>query len=454
MMLFSSFKVFKCSHLIRKTMKIVFIQPSTHRERINTIDLSSIAFPPLTFPTLAAHTPPDHSVTMIDERIEKIDFSVPCDLVGITAITCEAPRAYEIADEFRRRGITVVLGGPHVSVLPNEAKTHADSVVIGEAEESWPRLLRDLEKGELQPFYQQTHPTDIRMLPSPDMSLLSFHTLFGGVQSSRGCPNGCKFCSIGNSKDGRVFRKRPIEHVVQEIRQSRKRIIMFYDASMTIDVEHTKALFRALRGLRKRFLCLGNIDILGQDDELLRLSKEAGVIQWSIGFESVSQESLSEVWKKTNTVHNYSKAIEKIHAAKMMVRGFFVFGFDHDTNDIFDKTVEFVQTSHLDAANFGMLTPFPGLPLFKDLEKQHRILTTDWDKYGFHQPVVFHPKKLTETELLNGYKKAYRKYYSWNAVAKRFHYLVRSHLTFTSLVMFIAENIFIRAYSMHHIGRR
>jgi len=409
-------------------------------------------FPSLTFPTLAAHTPPDHSVIMIDERIEKIDFSVPCDLIGITALTCEALRAYEIADEFRRRGITVVLGGPHASVLPNEAKTHADSVVIGEAEESWPRLLRDFEKGELQSFYQQKHPTDIRMLPPPDMSILSYHTLSGGVQTSRGCPNGCKFCYIGNSKDGRVFRKRPIEQVVQEIQRNKKRKIMLYDASMTIDVEHTKALFRALRGLHKRFLCLGNIDVLGQDDELLRLSKEAGVIQWSAGFESVSQESLSEAWKKTNTVHDYSKAIEKIHAHKIMVRGFFVFGFDHDTNDIFDKTVEFVQTSHLDSANFGMLTPLPGLPLFKELKKQHRILTTNWDKYGFHRPVVFQPKELTETELLNGYKKAYRKYYSWSAIAKRFHYLIRSHLTFTNLVMFFAENIITRTYCMYRIG--
>jgi radical SAM superfamily enzyme YgiQ (UPF0313 family) len=229
---------------------------------------------------------------------------------------------------------------------------------------------------------------------------------------------------------------------------------MFYDASMTIDVEHTKALFRALRGLNKRFLCLGNIDIIGQDDELLRLSKEAGVTQWSIGFESVSQESLSDIGKKTNKVQNYSKAIEGIHKYKMMARGFFVFGFDHDSNDIFDKTVDFVQSSHLDSANFGMLTPFPGLPLFNELKKQHRILTTDWEKYGFHQPVVFHPKKLTETELLNGYKKAYRKYFSWDAIFKRFFYLVHSHLTLTNIVMFIAENIFIRAYSMNQIRKR
>jgi len=223
-------------------------------------------------------------------------------------------------------------------------------------------------------------------------------------------------------------------------------------APTDVNVEHTKALFRVLRGLNKRFLCLGNIDVLGKDDELLRLSKEAGVIQWSVGFESVSQESLSEVMKRTNKVHNYTKAIEKIHAHKIMVRGFFIFGFDHDTKEIFDKTVEFVQKSHLDSANFGMLTPLPGLPLFKELKKQQRILTTDWDKYGFHQPVVFKPKKFTEKEILEGYKKAYQKYYSWGAIFKRFHYLIRSHLTFTNLFMFFAENIIIRTYCMYHVG--
>lgn len=434
-------------------MKIVFIQPSTHPGGVNTKDLSFMAFPPLTFPTLAAYTPPVHSVIMIDERMEKIDFDIPCDLVGITAITCEATRAYEIADEFRKREVAVVLGGPHVSMLPNEAKNHADSVVIGEAEESWPRLLNDFEKGELKPFYQQTHPTDLRTLLHPDMSLLSCRTFFGGVYSSRGCPIGCKFCHISNTKDGRIFRKRPIEEVVQEIRESRKRIIMFYDASMTIDVEHTKELFRALRGLHKRFLCLGNIDILGEDDDLLRLAREAGVIQWAVGFESVSQESLSELWKKTNKVANYIKTIEKIHAYKMLVRGFFVFGFDHDNKDIFDKTAEFVQMSHLDAANFGMLTPLPGTPLFKNLEQQQRILTTEWEKYGFHRPVVFQPKELTEMELINGYKKSYREYYNWHAIAKRFHYLIRSHFTFTNFALFFVENFFTRSYSLHHVER-
>jgi radical SAM superfamily enzyme YgiQ (UPF0313 family) len=444
-------------------MKILFIRPCPSRKGIDTkrlpllerlISQSHMFPPPLAFPTLASLTPRHHSITVIDESYEKVNFSGPYDLIGITAMTNEVTRAYELADEYRKRGIPVVLGGPHVSALPNEAKTHADSVVIGEAEESWPRLLHDFENGELQPFYRQKHPTDARLIPPPDISLLTRYMLQGAVQSSRGCPYGCTFCFNGNSKDGKVFRKRPIEHVVQEVRNSKQPIIVIYDSSMTIDLEHTKSLFRAFRGLNKHFICLGNINVLAQDDELLRLSKEAGCIQWNIGFESISQESLNDAKKKTNKVHEYKKAIEKIHAHKMNVRGFFIFGFDHDTNDIFEKTWEFIEQSQLDSVNFSILSPLPSTPLFKNLENQHRILTTDWRQYGYHRSVVFLTKMLTETELLNGYKKIYRNYYRWSAIAKRFYHLVQRNITGSKLIIFIIENIFTRVYFIHYICRK
>jgi len=444
-------------------MNILFIQPCPSLKGINKQRLPflerliakiHLLSPPLSFPTLAALTPKQHSITMIDERYEQLDFTTPYDLIGITAMTNEVTRAYELADEFRRLGTPVVLGGPHVSALPEEAKEHADSVVIGEAEESWPQLLRDLENGKLQPFYQQPHPTDIRTIPPPDLSLISRFMLLGGVQSSRGCPYGCKFCVIGNSRDGKVFRKRPIDQVVQEIRNSKQRIIMFYDSSLTIDLEHTKSLFRAIRGLHKSFICLGNINVFTQDDELLRLSKEAGCIQWNIGFESVSQQSLNDAKKKTNIVEAYNKAIQKIHEHKMNVHGFFIFGFDHDTKDIFDKTWEFVQQSKLDSANFSILTPLPGTPLFKELEQQNRILTTDWRQYGYQRTAVFKTKNLTEKELLEGYKKLYRKYFNWYAIAKRFFHLVRRDISASKLIIFFIENIFTQPYFLYHIYRK
>jgi radical SAM superfamily enzyme YgiQ (UPF0313 family) len=444
-------------------MKILFIRPCPNLKGVDNKRLpfveslfvqSHMFPPPLSFPTLAALTPRYHSITVLDERYEKLNFDASYDLIGITAMTNEVIRAYELADEYRRRGIPVVLGGPHVSALPNEAKTHADSIVIGEAEETWPRLLHDLENGELQPFYQQTHPTDLRLIPPPDNSLLTRYMFQGAVQSSRGCPYGCAFCYIGNSKNGKVFRTRPIEHVVQEIRNIKHRIITFYASSMTVDLEHTKSLFRALRGLHKHFICIGNINRLAQDDELLRLSKEAGCIQWNIGFESISQESLIDVKKKTNTVHEYKKAIEKIHAHKMNVRGYFIFGFDHDSNDIFDKTWEFIKQSQIDFATFSILTPLPSTPLFKELENQQRILTTDWCQYGYHRTVVFQPKMLTEKELLNGLKNIYRKYYSWSAITKRFYHLVRHNITVSTLMIFLLDNIITRVYCVHSVCRK
>ncbi len=444
-------------------MNIIFIQPCPTRKGINNKRLpffgslfvqSHMFPPPLTFPTLAALTPRCHSITVIDERYKKINFDVPYDLVGITAMTNEAIRAYELADEFRRREIPVVLGGPHVSARPDEAKIHADSVVIGEAEESWPRLLHDLEIGDLQPFYQQTNPADLRLLPPPDNSFLSRYMFQNAVQLSRGCPYGCAFCHVGNSKNAKTYRTRPIDHIVQDIRNCKHRIITFYTSSMTVDIEYTKSLFRVLKGLNKNFICLGNINALAQDDELLRLSKEAGCIQWNIGFESISQESLNDVNKKTNLVQDYIKAIEKIHANKMNVRGYFIFGFDHDTNVIFEKTWEFIQRSQLDSATFSILTPLPATPLFKELENQHRIHTTNWNQYGYHKTVVFQPKMLTEMELLNGLKNIYQKYYSWPAIAKRFSQLLRRNFTISKLMIFLLDNIITRAYCLRTVCRR
>lgn len=441
-------------------MKIAFIQPCSHfkgiqKQHHSFLEKLSVKVfmlsPPLTFPMLAAVTPEYHIIKMIDERYEPIDFNEQYDLVGITAMTNEITRAYEIADEFRARGTTVILGGSHPSAVPKEAKQHADSVVIGEAEEAWPQLLLDFEKGNLQPFYQQKQPTHLHNLPSPNLSLIFRNFMETGVQSSRGCPFGCKFCFIGNSPAGKVFRKRPIEQVVQEIKNTRQKIIIFYDSSLTVDLNHTKDLFKALRGLNKNLICLGNINTLNKDDELLRLSKEAGCIQWNIGFESVSQQSLDDVIKKTNIVDTYHQAIEKIHAYNMNVHGYFIFGFDHDTNDIFDKTWEFIKQSKIDSANFSILTPLPSTPLYKELRRQHRILTTDWSQYGYHRTVVFKTKNISEEELLEGFRTIYRQYYTWHAIATRFFNLMKRGGSFSKLFVFVVENIVSRSYYLHYI---
>jgi radical SAM superfamily enzyme YgiQ (UPF0313 family) len=441
-------------------MRILLIQPCPGLKGFGTKSLPfynrltiklHMLCPPLTFCMLAAVTPKKHIIDLVDERHQKLNYKKNYDLVGITAMTNEAVRAYDLADEFRKRKIPVVLGGPHVTALPDEAKKHADSVVIGEAEVSWPILLNDLENNELKPFYEQKTPSNLKNIPSPKRNIIERCIIENALQTSRGCPNACKYCFIGNSRDGKLFRKRPIEDVIQEIKKIPQKLIMFYDSSLTIDLKHTKKMFKEMKGLNKKLICLGNINILQKDDELLRLSKEAGCIQWNIGFESVSQESLNEVKKKTNQVEIYFDAIDKIHSYGMNVHGFFIFGFDHDTKEIFDNTWNFIRNTKIDSADFSILTPLPGTPLFDELEQQGRIKTKDWAKYGYSKDLVFNAKNISEKEIIDGYWKIYEKYYSWNEIITRFSNLIKNGINRQKLFIFLIDNILSRSYHLKYL---
>ena len=220
----------------------------------------------------------------------------------------------------------MVLGGYHASALPDEAKKHADSVVTGEAELNWPKLLRDFENREIKPFYRQNKPVDPKLIPSPYRGSIDDYCPCIDVQATRGCPIGCEFCSIKNV-EGKYYRKRPIETVIEEIKSLKNTSFSFSDPTLTIDVEYTKSLFKEMIGLKKRFVCHGNVNILNEDEELIKLSKKAGCQAWFIGFESINQESLNSV-KKKNTVKIYEEAVKKIHKHNVAIKGLFIFGFD------------------------------------------------------------------------------------------------------------------------------
>ena len=365
---------------------------------------------------VAAVTPSEHEVEFLKTSIKNIDFDKDYDLVGIHCVTGDSPLAYKVADKFRQRNVKVVLGGYHPSALPEEAKKHADSVVIGEAEEIWPQLLNDFENGQMKSFYHQKTPIDAAKIPTQEF--LHPESFSPSIQASRGCPYQCDFCSetIINSK--KIFRPRPIDKVIDEIKSAPGKLFIFHDASLTIDPEFTKNLFREMIGLNKLFFCNGNADTLGEDDELLQLAKKAGCIGWLIGFESVSQESLKSVGKKTNKVENYIEAVKGIHDHQMMLCGTFVFGFDYDTKDVFSRTKEFVESSGIDVPDALILTPFPGTPLFNRLEKEGRILTRDWSRYD-HKHVVFQPKHMTPEELLNNTRNLYKEFFSIRNMSKR-----------------------------------
>jgi len=373
----------------------------------------------LTFPSLAAVTPKQHNIEIIEGSINDINFHKKYDIVGLSCVTAIAFRSYEIADEFRQRGVPVVLGGHHPSALPEEAKQHADSVVIGEAEDTWPQLLKDLEKGNLQSFYYQTKVVEPELIPNarninPKKSVLKF------VQSTRGCLNKCDFCSMPNKKFGKIFRMRPIENVINEIRSIPIKHFGFQDSSMTINTKYTKELFRQMKGgkINKKFSAYGNINILGKDDELLKLASEAGCNSWFVGFESISQDSLNSIGKGSNKVKEYAPSIKKIHDHGMYIFGSFIFGFDLDTKDIFDKTLEFFNSNDIEIANFNILTPYPGTALFNRLDKEGRIFSKDWTKYDFHN-VVFEPKNMTPEYLQDNTKRVSEIAYSYSNIFRR-----------------------------------
>ena len=353
---------------------------------------------PTTFSILTALTPKEHNVKVIEGEFKDINFDERYDLVGITTTTCLTNISYKIADEFRKRGAKVVLGGWHASALPEEAKQHADSVVIGEAEELWPKLLNDMQNEKLKQFYVPNEPVNPKLIPFSYNVYPNERSV--GIHATRGCPNRCEFCSITNTRFRKIYRVRPIPNVIEEIVKSKNKVFAFQDASLTINAEYTKKLFRNMIGLNKKFVAMGNIDTLGKDEELLKLASEAGCFSWQIGFESICQESLNSINKTKNVVKNYSKSIKKIQDYNMAVEGSFIFGFDYDELDIFHKTDEFIRKNNLKMAYANVLTPYPGTPIYDKFEKEGRILTKDWDKYDGHNYVVFQPKHMTPEELL------------------------------------------------------
>jgi len=377
-------------------------------------------YPPLNLQQIAALTPSQHDVDVIDESFKTVRFDKDYnyDLIGISTNTRNAYRAYELADEFRRRGKTVVLGGYHPSALPEEAKEHADSVVIGEAEDTWPQLLEDFENGQIKPFYSLIEAIAPEKIISPNREVTKNFYLISVMQASRGCPHGCKFCAITNQKFGRLFRPRPIDKVIDEIKSLKRKTFSFHDPSLTIDLNYTKKLFREMIGLNKKFICYGNIGTLGKDDDLLNLASKAGCVGWSVGIDSISQKSLELIHKIVNKVSEYKTALEKIKNHRMAIFGSFIFGFDTDKKDIFEKTSDFIRQVEIDVPIFNILTPYPGTPIYNKFEKEGRILTKNWDMYTLSN-VVFKPKNMTEEELLNGVMRIYKEFYSTTNTFKR-----------------------------------
>jgi radical SAM superfamily enzyme YgiQ (UPF0313 family) len=392
-------------------MKLKLIAPVAKHQ---TNWVKFFALPPLNLLYVAALTPKDIETTLLDEHIDSIDFEEEVDLVGITSLTATVPRTYEIADEFRRRGVKVVLGGIHPSVLPQEAIQHADSVVIGEAENLWGALIKDFQKNKLKKFYYSSQKPSLEGLPLPRRDLLQSKKYLtkNFIQTTRGCPFDCGFCSVSKFF-GKRHRFRPVKDVVKEVESLEGSFTVFADDNVIAHTKYAKELFRALIPCKKRWFSQADLSMT-QDEELLSLAARSGCEGIYIGFESLSDIGL----KKFKKYIDFKDAINKFKSYGIRVEGSFIFGFDSDDKKVFEKTLRFAQEIKLDVATFHLLTPLPGTQLYEKLERENRIVVRDWSKYDL-STVVFQPKQMSREELQEGVRWSMKRFYSVGSMLKR-----------------------------------
>ncbi len=375
-------------------------------------------FQQITMPYLAAFVPSHWNLLHIDEVVKPVDFTTVADLVAITFHTPSAAHAYAMADRFRLGGIPVALGGPHVTLLPDEAQVHADVIFIGEAESHWPKFLHDFELRQHRSRYSCSEPPCLDDVPAARKDLFHRRDHASGVLfATRGCNHTCDFCTVKVMYPSRV-RHRPVNDVVSEFASFNGKIIIFWDDNIAADLAYAKDLFRALAPHKKWWSSQASIEA-ALDDEFLDLAARSGCKQLFIGLESISQASMDGIRKRFNRVSDYDRAIQRIHSHGIAVQAGIVFGFDQDGPEIFRETLDFLEAAGVDNATFNILTPFPGTPLFRHLEAERRITTRDWSKYNGRVDVVFRPRLMCPEELLAGYRYANRRFYSIASVTKR-----------------------------------
>ena len=404
-------------------MKIRLIDPAyehpyiSHSQKV----IKTIWFARLTLTTLAALTPPDIEVKITDENVDPIDFEEDVDLVGVTGMVMHAPRAYKIAQRFRQRGIPVVMGGPHASSLPSEAKEHVDAVVIGEAENVWEGLIEDFKRGCLKPFYQAAAFCTMEGLPFPRLDLLrkNAYMTINCAQTTRGCPHRCDFCHVTHFF-GKTYRCRPVDEVIEEVKRLEGDFLVFIDDNIAGNRRYAKELFLRLKPLKKQWASQASMT-LTRDPELLRLAAESGCVSLFIGVESLSSENLKDVNKSFNQAHQLEEAMKALHDHDIMVLAGFIFGLDHDDEGVFERTLRFCERNRIELPSFFLLTPLPGTALFQRMEAEGRLLHKDWAQYN-GATVVFKPRLMTEETLQRGFNWACREGYSWGSIFKRvFH---------------------------------
>ena len=403
-------------------MRVLLILPdgNIHKIRIGTF-VRSMREAPLTLTTLAALAPKnlDINFNLVDESIDVVPLDEQADLVGISVLTGTAQRAYTLAKHFRSRGIPVVLGGVHVTIMPEEAICHADSIVIGTAEITWPQLLRDFIRGKLEKIYKDNRlPSEyLTNIPIPrrDLQRSSGYMISNTVMATRGCQHSCEFCTVPRVWPG--YSKRPIEDVIQDIRSTSGHLFALNDVMLDGDMDYAKALFQAMIPLKRHWGGLATVRI-ADDQELLDVMARSGCRYLLIGFESISQSALREIHKGFNREEEYKSLMESLHAYGISVQGTFIFGFDSDDSSIFEATVQRVIDLKVDIPRYSILTPYPGTELYERLLAEKRLLSSNWQDYDTMH-VVFQPAKMSPDELYRGFKWAYRETFKIPHIVRR-----------------------------------
>lgn len=440
------------AHTERETRTLLLLDPYPRNNpyRMTASERRSIWFPKLSLPVIAAYTPPDWDVQLVDEAVQAIDFDQPCDLVGISVMTCYAPRAYELATEFRKRGKTVVLGGVHPTYCPEEALQYCDTIVCGEAEDLWPQAMADFEAGRMKRIYRMEqfpaldnyHAPKVQLL-NPD-SYMTRHCTF----TTRGCHFDCEFCSV-SPFNGKTTRRRPVPEVIEEMKRVKEwiraevvermakgslreamtiaakiwvgleegSIVAFVDDLHNSHRAYCRELWQAMKALNIKWGCQSTL-FLGDDQEMVKLAADSGCVSVFVGMESVSEHSLVETNKGFNQVKKFEDQIKMFHDHGIMVNPGMVFGFDNDDESVFETTLNFLVRNRVELAYFNVLTPLPGTALHERYTREGRIFDRDWAKYD-GKYVVFRPKRMTPEQLQEGFYWVNHQFYSLGSIWNR-----------------------------------